>query len=114
MGLEWQKTVTVIKMKKLINRYEKVIDEYVRLFEKKHGLELEFWVSDNKTGVAAFGDIYYFNVSDIIYDIENELPKNFICQWLEDSVEYYERKGQNINLHSYFKGMRYENLPDAI
>jgi len=100
-------------MNKLKDRYEAIIDEYVRLFEKKHGLELEFWVSDDKTGVAAFGGIYYFNVSDIIYDIENELPKMFICQWLEDCCEYHERKGRNISLHSYFKGIRFEDLEDV-
>ena len=100
-------------MKKLKERYEAIVDEYIRLFEKKHGLKLEFWVADDNTGVACFGDIYFFNISDIMYDINNKLPKNLIIQWLEDNVKYHDRKGQYINLHSYFKGMRFEDLKDV-
>ena len=100
-------------MKKLKERYEAIVDEYIRLFEKKHGLELEFWVSDDKTGIVCFGDINFFHVSDIMYDIDNELPQGLIIQWIEDCVEYNERKGMNINLHSYFKGMRFEDLKDV-
>jgi hypothetical protein len=100
-------------MKQLKERYEVIVDEYIRLFEKKHKLELEFWVSDDKTGVAAFGCIYYFHISDIMYDINNNLPKRLILNWLDDNVEYHERKGMNINLHSYFKGMRFEDLKDV-
>ena len=101
-------------MKTLKEQYESIIDTYIEYFEKKHNLVLEYWVSDNKTGVASFGDIYFFNVADIIYDINNDLPKNYICQWLEDNVEYYEKKQRNINLDSYFKGLRFESLPDAL
>jgi len=97
----------------LQEQYESIIDNYVEVFEKKHCLTLEYWVRDDKTGVACFGDIYYFNLSDIIYDINNNLPKDFICQWLEDYVEYYDRKQRNISLDAYFKGMRYELLPDV-
>ena len=99
----------IVKLKAL---YETIADEYVYLFEKKHGLELEHWVSDDKTGVACFGDIYFFNVSDIMYDINNKLPKGFILQWIEDNVDNQEKKGY-INLNSYFKGMRFEDLPDV-
>lgn len=100
-------------MKKLKERYEAIVDEYIRLFEKKHKLELEFWVSDDKTDVACFGCTYYFHVSDIMYDINNNLPKRLILNWLDDNVEYHKRKGLNINLHSYFKGMRFEDLKDV-
>ena len=80
-------------MKTLKERYEKIIDEYVKLFEKKHNVELEFWVNDDKTGIACFVGVYYFSASDIIYDINNNLPENMIFGWLEDNVDYYERKG---------------------
>lgn len=95
-------------MKTLKERYESVIDEYIKKFEKKHDLELDHWVSNDKSGIACFGDIYFFNVSDILYDINNNLPKKLICQWLEDSVGFREKKGQYINLSSYWMGLRYE------
>ena len=100
-------------MKSLKEKYENVVDEYVKRFENKHDLILEFWVNNDSTGVACFGDIYYFTISDIIYDINNKLPKGLILKWIEDSVDFYEQKGQSINLHSYFKGLRYGDLDDV-
>jgi hypothetical protein len=102
------------RMTTLKEKYESIIDEYVKRFEKKHGLQLESWVSDDKNGVACFGDILYFSVNDIIYDINNKLPKGLIINWLEDGIDYYEKKGQTINIHSYAKGLRYQDLPDAV
>lgn len=97
----------------LKEKYESVVDEYVKRFEKKHDLQLEFWVADDKTGVASFGDVYCFNVGYIIYDINNDLPNNLIIKWVEDGIDYYKKKNQMINLHSYAKGLRYQDLPDV-
>jgi hypothetical protein len=102
------------RMTTLKEKYESIIDEYVKRFEKKHDLQLEFWVADDKTGVASFGDVYCFNVEDIIYDINNKLPKGLVINWLEDGIDYYEKKGQTINIHSYANGLRYQDLPDAV
>lgn len=97
-------------MKKQIlkERYEAIVDEYITLFEKKHNLELEFWVADDKSGTACFGDINFFNISDIMFDIDNKLPKGLILDWLNDSVEFHETKGY-INLESYSKGVRFQD-----
>lgn len=100
-------------MKSLKQQYEDIIDQYIKLFEKKHGLELDHWVSGDKSGIASFGDIFYFNVSDILFDINNKLPKDLITKWLHDGVDFYERKGQYINLFSYWKGLRYQDLEDV-
>jgi hypothetical protein len=99
-------------MKNLKEKYEKIIDEYVRLFEKKHELYLEHWVSDDKTGVACFGDILYYSVSDIIFDINNNLPVGLAIDWVYDTVEYHSNveHPNYINLFSYSKGLRYSDL----
>jgi hypothetical protein len=99
-------------MKNLKEKYEKIIDEYVRLFEKKHDMHLEHWVSDDKTGVACFGDILYYSVSDIIFDINNDLPAGLAIDWVYDTVEYHSNveHPNYINLFSYSKGLRYSDL----
>ncbi len=95
-----------MKKEALKERYESIVDEYVAIFEKKHNLKLEFWVSDDKSGTACFGCINFFNISDIMFDIDNKLPKGLIIDWLNDSVESNKSKGY-ISLESYSKGVRY-------
>lgn len=102
-----------MKKQTLKERYETIVDEYIALFEKKHKIELEFWVADDKSGTACFGDIMFFNISDIMFDIDNNLPKNLILDWLNDSVEFSETKGY-INLESYSKGVRFQDRTDIV
>lgn len=100
-------------MSELRSKLDNILKEYISLFEKKHDVEMEFAVSDNLMGVISFGCIYYFNVTDIIYDIDNKLDKGLIFQWIEDVVDFNtlkETKDQKyINLESYSKGMRYSD-----
>lgn len=100
-----------MKKKTLKERYESIVDEYIALFEKKHKLELEFWVADDKSGTACFGNIMFFNISDIMFDIDNKLPKRLILDWLEDNVEFRATKGY-LNLESYSKGVRLQDRTD--
>lgn len=95
-------------MKKLKQQYDQIIDQYIKIFEKKHGLEFEFFVGDDNSGVACFGDIFYFNISDILFCINNKLPKHLIIDWLYDSIEF--NMIGSINLNSYWKGLRYKDL----
>jgi len=105
--------IDTLSVKEKQEQYENIIDRYIKLFEKKHGLELDHWVSNDKSGIAFFGCVFYFNVSDILFDINNKLPKGLIISWLYDGIEFREKKGEYINLNSYFLGLRYEQLDDV-
>ena len=86
---------------------------YIRLFEEKHDVKLQYAVDDNITGVLDFGDVYIFDITDVIYDIDHDLPKGLILQWAKDSVDDSKNPTrQTINLHSYAKGLRYEDLEE--
>ena len=85
---------------------DKIIKKYISKFENKHNLVFEFAVDDDLLGVLSFGSVYYFNTSDVIYDIDNDLPKGQIIEWLESNLE----KEKFINLKSYSKGLRHNNL----
>lgn len=92
-------------MTNLRKTLEAALKEYIRRFEKKHGLSFEHAVSDDLTGVICFGDVFFFHISDIIYDIDNKLPKGLIIDWLYSNLDNQDRY---INLHSYAKGLRHE------
>ena len=90
---------------------EETLMAYIRLFEEKHDVKLQYAVDDNIMGVLDFGYVYFFNTTDVVYDIDHNLPKGLILQWAEDSVDDSKNPArQTINLHSYAKGLRFEDL----
>lgn len=100
----------VTKCPTLQERLDIVLMEYVRAFEDKHGVEFEFAINDDLMTVLHFGD-WYFDISDIVYDIDNNLSKHLILNWhnnMMDETGNPDRKW--INLHSYAQGLRLESL----
>lgn len=92
---------------RLQEQYREICNKYVKLFCEKHEIEFEYWV-DLTGGIASFGDIYYFSLSNIVEDLDNNYPKGLILKWIEDVVEYSELKGWTIPLSQYAKGERYD------
>ena len=95
-----------MKIENLKQLHEIVCNEYVKRFERKHGLNFEYWIADLVGETAAFGD-YFFNMSEIIYDINTRQPKGLILKWSNDNVEYSESTHW-INFTSYSKGLRHK------
>ena len=74
-----------MKRKKLKRNLEKAIKDYIRAFEKKQGMYFDYAVADDLTGVLCFGDIY-LNFSDIVHDIEADIPSGRILTWYDYSI----------------------------
>lgn len=90
---------------------EETLMAYIRLFEEKHDVDLQYIVNDDIMGILDFGDAYFFHIADVVYDIDHDLPKGLILQWAKDSVDDSKNPTrQTINLHSYAKGLRFEDL----
>lgn len=92
--------------------YDDVCNEYVRLFCKKQELDFNGWIGNDVGGIAEFANEYFFNITDIIIDIDTNQKKELILDWQTEGVEYnmFERNIQNINYKSYTMGLRYEHL----
>ena len=78
---------------------EKVLKQYIKEFEKKQNLTFEFAVGDNLMEVISFGYVYFFNMSDIIYDIDNNIKENIIVEWCEYTIQ----EKDYINYITYLK-----------
>ena len=78
---------------------EKVLKQYIKEFEKKQDLTFEFAVGDNLMEVISFGYVYFFNMSDIIYDIDNNIKENIIVDWCEYTIQ----EKDYINYRTYLK-----------
>ena len=95
---------------KIREKLDDILKEYIRLFEEKHEVFFDYAVGDDLMGLLCFGD-YLFTTKDVIYDIDNDLPKNLIFQWQDDSFDsIINPQHKKINLQSYAMGLRFENL----
>lgn len=94
----------------LRNKLDSILKEYIRLFEEKHEVFFDYAIRDDLMGVLCFGE-YLFAVGDIIYDIDNDLPKNLIFQWQDDSFDSLKNpQHREMNFQSYARGLRFEDL----
>lgn len=95
---------------KIREKLDDILKEYIRLFEEKHEVFFDYAVGDDLMGLLCFGD-YLFTTRDVIYDIDNDLPKNLIFQWRDDSFDSSKNpQHAEINLQSYARGLRFEDL----
>ena len=97
----------VKQVNKLRKAFNSVVSLYINEFEEKHDCYLEYWVADDTTGIASFGD-HFFNLSDIIYDIDNNCPAREIFHWQDHCVEKKmdDENAITPNFKSYLGGIR--------
>lgn len=94
-------------MKSLKEKYERIVNAYIKEFEKKQDMQLEFWVGDEVGGICTFGDVLFFSFDDIRHDIDTNQPKGQILDWLYQSIE---RDGHTMNYKSWSMGLRYSDI----
>lgn len=101
-----------MKFKELNKKYEFVCNELVKKFCNKQNLQFDYWISDEVGGIASFSNSYFFNLLDIILDLETKQPKGLILNWQDEGVEFHisNEDMPHINYKSYIMGLRYEQL----
>lgn len=101
---------------KLRQDYNNAVLAYVAAFCKKQGFEYPdehniYWTGEVGIGVLGIGD-YFFNIDNIIEDINNGYKKGLILEWHNDTVDAsFDKVNQSyfdespfINLKSYAAG----------
>jgi hypothetical protein len=101
-------------IKILKEKYETICMEWVQIFCKKQDLEFDGWVGNEVGGIAIFATQYFFNLSDIILDINTKQPKCLILRWQDDGVIFnmFKETTKYINYKSYTMGLRYDQLTE--
>lgn len=98
------------KIKALKIIYEQACNDYIKYFCRKQNIEFDGWVADEIGGIAGFCGQYFFNISEIVYDMNTNQEKGLILQWQDDLVE--NGKGKEINYYSYSKGLRLSDIKE--
>jgi hypothetical protein len=88
-------------MNLLRKSFDNIVGLYIADFEEKHDSYLEYWVCDDTTGIACFGD-HFFNLGDIVYDIDNECTAGEIFKWQNHQID----NDSKVNFKSYLMGAR--------
>ena len=90
----------------LFDNLNNSIKKYVELFEKKHEIELEFWVADLVGTIGCFSNEYYVDFETIRLDLEKDVPKNVFFNWHDLTLELGMNDEAVVNYYSYLKGVR--------
>lgn len=87
----------------------KVIDGYIKKFETKHECYFDGFINDDIIGIVVFADSY-FNMSDIILDLDNKCPKDMIFKWYDKTLDAGMEGKKTMNYKSWVMGLRYEDI----
>jgi len=101
----------MLTLEQLKRKYESSCNEYVRRFCKKQVMNFEGWVGDDIGGIACCND-FFFNLNDIILDINTKQAKGSIIDWYYENLEHVHKDSFTytaINYYSYTKGLRVFN-----
>ena len=91
----------------LQSNYNNAVNEYIKVFEKKHGYSFTDWVGNDVGEIACFIEQYFFNFTDIKYDIDNKVKKNLIFEYQDDCLAHPKK---TMNFKSYVMGLRFEDI----
>ena len=91
------------------NQYEAACKAYLELFYKLHGFEepydYDVWVGGDVGGIAEIAD-YFFNFSDIRYDVDHFDADEYIFKWYDYSLLLRELElPKNISYEDWCKGV---------
>lgn len=92
-------------MTELQINYDKAVMAYITAFEKKQDCKFYFWA--DKNNVADFNQ-FFLNITDIIFDIDNNCPNGQIFEWYEAELDAHYRNLSPINYRSWDRGARDE------
>lgn len=91
-------------------RWRAICDEYVTLFCNKNGYIVDtdkdgnyYWIGNHPGGLIEISDMFV-SMSDILYDIDNDVPKDQYYDWYWKSVDRAEMGIKYMNYPSYCMG----------
>ena len=91
---------------KLKTKYEKIVNEYLRIFVEKQDLDIDncYWVADRVGEILSVNEQYYFNFNDIRFDVDNNVKERLIFRWQDESLDnYFKKKKYKVNYENYLK-----------
>lgn len=96
-------------MEKVVKEYEEACNKLIEAFCEKQEIEFDGWIGDEVGGIAGFATQYFFNVSDIVFDLKTNQPKGLILSWQNDDVDFnmFNSEPKHINYQSYARGLRH-------
>lgn len=113
--VEYNKDTQKVEIVKigLPKTWEEILMGYIRKFEKKHDVKLQYAVDDDIMGVLNFCDAYFFDATDVVYDIDHNLPKEMILDWYNDTIDYYKNPTkEKVSLEMYHKRSQIKKMAE--
>lgn len=97
--------------KKLKDRFDLVVNEYIKKFAKKHEIEFDYWIGGDTGEIASFSEYYVFSCYEIRYDIDNDVPKPILFNWY--NLRMTDNNGYEISYKNYVLGLRPKHIIES-
>ena len=94
---------------KLKTKYEKIVNEYLRIFIEKQGFDAEncYWIGDKIGEIFSVNEQYYFSLQEIRFDVDNNIKAGAITDWQDEAIN--NKNKRHINYENYIK-LNEENI----
>lgn len=102
-----------MKKQSVLNDYDKICRKIVEEFLIKHdfvedGKVYDFDpISKNDWSIIEICD-YYLSITDILYDLRNNVPSKYFFEWYNYSLEWTLDGYKGVNYRSYLMGYRHK------
>lgn len=96
------------KQPKYITDFDKAAKLMIDMFCTKHDTDVEYIKENDPTDVLCFND-NFFTLSEIYYDLKENIPKRLIFEWQDYITEHQiiNDHTKYINFESYCMGARF-------
>ena len=91
---------------KLKTKYEKIVNEYLRIFVEKQDLDIDncCWVADRVGEILSVNEQYFFSFNDIRFDVDNNVKERLIFRWQDECIDnHFKKKKYKVNYENYIK-----------
>ena len=90
---------------KLKTKYEKIVNEYLRIFIEKQGFDAEncYWIGDKIGEILSVNEQYYFSLQEIRFDVDNTIKAGAIIDWQNEAINNSFKNKRQINYENYIK-----------
>lgn len=95
-------------MKYLQEKWQRICNTYLQVFCKRHGYQFDptDWVGIGEENIGTIVEVndMYLHMDDIRYDVDNQVPIDYISRWYYKRNELHELGVNYMNFPSFCKG----------
>jgi hypothetical protein len=80
--------------------FENGLEAFIQAFEKKHGVEFDYWLDEIPCGLASFNGSYFFEFEDMYIDLASNIQEGLILDFHDSMLDRLDISEQLLTTYS--------------